>query len=86
MRPRAAAPLSLSTIAARVDGRLRDLLDAEAARWRTVDPALVEPLEALRHLVDAGGKRLRPAFCHWGFVAAGGDPDDPQVVDVGAAF
>ena len=24
-----------------------------------------------------GGKRLRPAFCHWGFVAGGGDPDDP---------
>ncbi len=86
MRPRAAAPPSLTTIAARVDGRLRDLLDAEAARWRAVDPALVEPLEALRHLVDAGGKRLRPAFCYWGFVAAGGDPDDPQVVDVGAAF
>jgi geranylgeranyl diphosphate synthase type I len=86
MRSRAAPPLSLTTIAARVDGRLRDLLDAEAARWRAVDPALVEPLEALRHLLDAGGKRLRPTFCHWGFVAAGGDPDDPQVVDVGAAF
>ena len=28
-------------------------------------------------MVEAGGKRLRPAFCHWGFVGAGGDPDDP---------
>ena len=27
-------------------------------------------------LVVAGGKRLRPAFCHWAFVGAGGDPDD----------
>jgi geranylgeranyl diphosphate synthase, type I len=86
MRPRAAPPPSLATIATRVDGRLHSLLKTEEARWRAVDPALIEPLDALRHLVDAGGKRLRPAFCHWGFVAAGGDPDDPQVVDVGAAF
>ena len=34
----------------------------------------------------AGGKRLRPVFCHWGFVAAGGDPDDGRIVDAGAAF
>ena len=33
-----------------------------------------------------GGKRLRPAFCHWGFVGAGGDPDSAEVVDAGAAF
>src|SRR5207248_344040 len=40
----------------------------------------------LRDLVLAGGKRLRPAFCHWGFVGAGGAPDDPMVVDAGAAL
>ena len=34
----------------------------------------------------AGGKRLRPAFCHWGAVAAGGDGDDQLVVDAGAAL
>ena len=34
----------------------------------------------------AGGKRLRPAFCHWAFVGAGGAPDDPAVIDTGAAF
>jgi geranylgeranyl diphosphate synthase type I len=37
-------------------------------------------------LVAAGGKRLRPAFCHWAFVGAGGNPDDPLVVDAGAAL
>ena len=30
--------------------------------------------------------RLRPAFCHWGFVGAGGEPDDPRSIDAGAAF
>ena len=33
-----------------------------------------------------GGKRLRPAFAHWGYVAAGGAADDDLVVDAGAAL
>ena len=40
----------------------------------------------ISRLVLAGGKRLRPAFCHWGFVGAGGDPADPMVVNAGATF
>jgi geranylgeranyl diphosphate synthase, type I len=70
----------------RAERRISELLDAEIARWAPVDAALVEPLVALRALVTAGGKRLRPAFCYWAFVGAGGDPDDPVVVDVGAAL
>lgn len=63
-----------------------DLLDREIERWRAVDPDLVEPLASLRELVVAGGKRLRPAFCHWAFVGAGGSADDPLVADAGAAL
>jgi len=81
-----AAPASLSAIASRVEDRIRDVLDEELARWSDVDRELVEPFEALRELVLAGGKRLRPAFCHWAFVGAGGDPADPRVVDAGAAL
>ncbi len=33
-----------------------------------------------------GGKRLRPAFCHWAYVGAGGDPGTGVTVDAGAAF
>ena len=62
------------------------LLDAEVDRWAAVDEDLREPLASLRDVVAAGGKRLRPAFCHWAFVGAGGDPDDPRVVDAGAAL
>jgi geranylgeranyl diphosphate synthase type I len=68
-----------------VERRIVALLDDELARWRAVDPDLEAPLGALRDLVQAGGKRLRPAFCHWAFVGAGGAPDDPVVVDAGAA-
>ncbi|MCB0970209.1 MAG: polyprenyl synthetase family protein [Acidimicrobiales bacterium] len=79
-------PADLAVVAARVEARVTDLLDGETARWQAEDPALVEPLDALRALVMAGGKRLRPVFCHWGHVAAGGDPADAAVVDAGAAF
>ena len=69
-----------------VEQRVLALLDAEIARWSGVDAGLRDPLEALRALVLAGGKRLRPLFCHWGYVAAGGRPHAPEVIDAGAAF
>ena len=81
-----AAPSSLSHIARRVDARLQLLLDTERTRWSAFDPDLAQPIDEIARLVLAGGKRLRPAFCHWGFVGAGGNPDDQRVIDAGAAF
>lgn len=83
---RVPTPPSLVQVAELVETRLTALLDAEVSRWAELTPDLTEPLDALRALVMAGGKRLRPAFCFWGFVGAGGDADDPIVVDAGAAF
>jgi geranylgeranyl diphosphate synthase type I len=79
-------PASLRHVGQRVDDRILALLDSEVERWTAVDPELGEPLGALRSLIAAGGKRLRPAFCHWAFVGSGGHPDDPRVVDAGAAL
>src|SRR3954468_17438672 len=79
-------PPSLSTIAARVDTCLDDLLAAERARWAAVDADLAGPFEEIRRMVRSGGKRLRPAFCHWGFVGGGGDAADERIVGAGAAF
>jgi len=73
-------------VAGRVEDRLDGLLRDETARWAALSADLVAPLESLRQLVMAGGKRLRPAFCFWGYLAAGGDRDDPRVIDAGAAF
>jgi geranylgeranyl diphosphate synthase type I len=80
------APTSLRSIADRVDARLDELLTAERERWSTLDPELAEPIDEIRRLVLSGGKRLRPAFCHWGYVGAGGGTDDQLDVDAGAAF
>jgi len=68
------------------EARVADLLDAEIDRWTAVDADLREPLEALLELVRAGGKRLRPAFCHWAYIGAGGEGSDGLVVDAGAAL
>lgn len=85
-RPARSAPSTLARIAERVEARISSFLDCELARWSAVDQELVLPLAALRQLVAAGGKRLRPAFCQWAFVGAGGDEGDPCVIDAGAGL
>jgi geranylgeranyl diphosphate synthase type I len=81
-----AAPQSLLDVASRVDKRLESLLSVERERWAKVDADLVPPIDEIARLVLAGGKRLRPAFCFWGFIGAGGDPTDELVIDAGAAL
>ncbi len=82
----ARSPSALVEVARRVDARLGAILDDERSRWRRLDPALDEPLAALADLVAAGGKRIRPAYCHWGWVLAGGDPGAAEPLDAGCAL
>jgi geranylgeranyl diphosphate synthase type I len=76
----------VTVVGDRVHERVDRLLAEEQERWSAVDPDLRHPLEALRDFVGAGGKRLRPTFCYWAFVGAGGDPADPRIVDAGGAL
>jgi geranylgeranyl diphosphate synthase type I len=78
-------PSSLLAIAARTEARIDALLAGELARWTEVDAQLSDPIASLRAFMAAGGKRLRPAFCHWAYVGAGGGDLD-LVTDVGAAL
>jgi geranylgeranyl diphosphate synthase type I len=82
----ATPPPTLRRIADRVDARLTDLLAVERARWAELDPELAHPIDEIARLVLSGGKRLRPAFCHLGYIGAGGGADDAIDVDAGAAF
>ncbi len=88
MTPTQPAPLpaSVSEVAVLVDRRLEEMFETEQTRWAEVDPDLIAPLNALRGCTMSGGKRLRPAFCYWAFVGCGGAPDEPAVVDAGAAL
>ena len=82
----ATAPAHLAGIAALVDDRLDRLFADEQARWGCIDADLRLPLSALAAFCRNGGKRLRPAFCYWAFVGAGGGADDQRLADACAAL
>jgi geranylgeranyl diphosphate synthase, type I len=62
---------------------LTDHVDAELARFlgerRAALEEAVPMIDEIARLLQAGGKRLRPAFCYWGYRAAGGTDDERAV-------
>ncbi|MGC9495880.1 polyprenyl synthetase family protein [Streptomyces sp. WG7] len=68
----------------RVDAVLRDFLDEEAGHLVAVDDALAPVAGQLRRAAGHG-KRLRAAFCYWGWRAAG-QPDSDALVRAAAAM
>ncbi|WP_245594547.1 polyprenyl synthetase family protein [Actinospica robiniae] len=72
--PLDSSPLDRHGLRARVSAALTTFLDRQEEALRQISPDLVEPAEALRSFLD-GGKRMRPAFCYWGWRAAGGAQD-----------
>ena len=83
---RAEPPAELAAIAARVQIRLGEILAAERREWVALDPSLDEPLGDLADMVLGGGKRIRPAYCHWGWLVGGGDPSGDGALDGGCAL
>jgi len=67
----AVSPLDRHDLRARVSAALTAFLDRQELLLRQIDADLLEPGAALREFLD-GGKRMRPAFCYWGWRAAGG--------------
>ena len=70
----------------RVEHRLRSFLSAEHEVWAAVEERSVAAIDALSELTESGGKRVRPAFCVAGYLAAGGDPADAGIVSAAAAL
>jgi geranylgeranyl diphosphate synthase type I len=56
-----------------------DFLAAQRRRLDAIGPEVRPLLDQAIHFT-AGGKRFRPAFCYWGYVAAAGDPVDEAAV------
>jgi geranylgeranyl diphosphate synthase type I len=68
-----------SELRERVDKALHDFLQGAVAPLAGISPDL-EPFGAVTEaFVLDGGKRLRPAFCYWGHLAAGGTDSDALV-------
>ena len=63
---------------------LTSFLDGQESVLASIGTELTPVLQAARDYT-AGGKRLRPAFCYWGYVAAAGQPRDPQALMQAAA-
>ncbi|MGH2819574.1 MAG: polyprenyl synthetase family protein [Actinomycetota bacterium] len=59
---------SFDDLRARTDLVLRGFL----ADRHTALPEATLLIEEIARLIDAGGKRIRPSFCYWGYRAAGG--------------
>ncbi len=77
-------PLDAEDLRIRVQKVVDDHLHQQARKLDPLGPDLEPLLETIAQLMS-GGKRLRPAFCYWGWRAAGGD-DVPGIVEAASAF
>ena len=84
MPPPWASPLDAEDLRARVHKVLDEFLARQADALERVSPECAPLSEAIADLVRTG-KRLRAAFCYWGWRGAGG-PDGEPIVHAAAAM
>jgi len=77
-------PAGLGRIRGEIAASLARFLDGQRAVLAAAGPDLLPWIDSITDLL-AGGKRLRPAFCYWGWRAAGG-PDCPEIYAAAAAL
>jgi geranylgeranyl diphosphate synthase type I len=75
---------ALARVRGPVDRALAEFAHRQREALLAAGPELLPVMDALTALL-AGGKRLRPAFCYWGWRGAGGE-DRPQVMTAAAAL
>ena len=84
--PAAANPMDEERLRQRVDSALSRFLDRQQATLESISPRLLPVAATLRDFLLDGGKRLRPAFCYWGWRGAGGAADAESAVAAAAAL
>jgi geranylgeranyl diphosphate synthase type I len=77
-------PLDAEDLRSRVDKAVDEMLARQADVLDGVGDDLAPLMDAIADLLR-GGKRLRPAFCYWGWRGAGGG-DVPEIVSVAASL
>ena len=63
-----------------VDAELEAVFDGERRAASALHPMATILVDEIARLVAAGGKRIRPALCYWGYRAGGGDDGRPIVL------
>ena len=71
------AGIEMQAFAERVDRVLESFLEGCALDMEAAAEGGRAMADEILRLLRAGGKRLRPAFCYWGFRAAGGADGEP---------
>jgi geranylgeranyl diphosphate synthase, type I len=80
----AASPADMPRIRTRISGALDDFVGRQRRDLQNISPELVPCADAITDLLT-GGKRLRAAFCYWGWRACGG-ADCPEIFAAAAAL
>ena len=78
-------PVDAADLRGRVRKALEVFLDRQAATLDAIAEDLGPVSDALGEFLLDGGKRLRPAFCYWGWRGAGG-PDTDEIVAAAASL
>jgi geranylgeranyl diphosphate synthase type I len=78
------SPLDVEDLRARVQKCLDDFFARQVDVLDAVSPDVAPMMEAISSLLR-GGKRLRPAFCYWGWRGAGG-PDTSAIIEACGAL
>jgi geranylgeranyl diphosphate synthase type I len=80
-----ALALALDAVRDHVERVLDRFLLESHEELAALHPEAAALVDELSRLIAAGGKRLRPAFCYWGYRAAGGE-DEESIVRAAAAL
>ncbi|GAA0656617.1 polyprenyl synthetase family protein [Kitasatospora atroaurantiaca] len=83
---RPASPIDTEAVRERVNAALAEFMDGQSTLLAKISPQLVPASDALREFLLDGGKRLRPAFCYWGWRGAGGAADSTGIAHAAAAL
>jgi geranylgeranyl diphosphate synthase, type I len=75
--PSGLPPTDPAALKDRIDDVIRTFLSERRHELEGIDPRATGPIDEVIELFAAGGKRVRPAFCYWGFRAAGGSHGEP---------
>jgi geranylgeranyl diphosphate synthase type I len=78
-------PIGLAQLSTRVTASLAAFMTGATKTLAGVGPELDTAAEATAEFVLAGGKRLRPAFCYWGWRGTGA-PDSEDLVNAAASL
>ncbi|WP_102161659.1 polyprenyl synthetase family protein [Zhihengliuella halotolerans] len=78
-------PFDVAAFTERVNATIVSFLDEQRTVIGSISPYADELIASINDLT-VNGKRLRPRFAYLGFVGAGGDADDEDVVRIGASL